>query len=1415
MYKIFLIILSLNLYLSADVMGQISDEKDGLPLIGASVYLEGNMNLESPWGASTDANGQYFIPNVPINNYKIIVKYIGYETFSKEINVDNIKRIENIMMTPSSLKAEETEVIGTAQKKDKLTGSPATKEVITSAQIEIQSSANLGSYLKGLKGVDYTASGMDSYSISVRGFNSSFSSRLLTLTDGRVANIPALRVVSYNTIPQSQDDIEKMEVILGPTTALYGANAHSGVVNIVSKSPASSEGFNLHFSGSNDARDLRKINGRFAKKINDHISFKLSASYLHAYEWEFISQDEWKNHQFAWIGSPDRTVDKKDNNPWNASFTLDNSETSDWETIKLILQNPVYGWNIANYWQDSNGDGIYQENEWIGPDDQQSSWDSKVKYTMIDGEMIIIGNGEANHGDLDGDGVAGEDWANGFDDDGDGLIDEDYFEADGIDNDGDGLIDENIDDEYDLSYDAADNNGNGQIDEIWEYDHDGDGTSNWGSAMDSELKIIIFDGRRDSLINGQVNPWYTLDGSPSTDTHIRGDYIWDEDKFTILFDTFTQDYGNDGMPGDLHIDASGNGTFDAGEPPLFNGFNDFGLDGINYTFDEGEGDGVWQPGDSWVDSNNNGIVDSPTIDGYQLGNQSNYNDVWPLANGIFDNGETIIGDFGQDGIPNTNDPGEGDGILEPMDMNELDGNYDTGDGCFGCTGDITDEQFQTINDTNGDGISDFPDFEIDNRKVEARIDIDGVPFLGLDDLNLTFQSGYSWSKSQIVTGVGRYIVDGWEYTFNQFKANYNNWFFQTYVNRSFSGNTRGYLRGDRIQDLSQNRAYQLQNNFNLKPFDTKVIWGIDYFKTQPVTNGTILNDGPNGRDEDGDGEIDEFDEFDKVDANEFGVYFQTSSKLSKSYGEWTDKWELITAARLDHHDQLEEENGLELFGKKWQFGPKIGLMYNPNPKHSFRLTYGKAFNTPTTTSLFTNYYVQDYNIFNVYLRGNKDGTNYVRVDENTDISQPVYYDSNGEANYYGNYNFGENYIERIQDMPYFYLYDTFQGVPSDWIPLDTTNFLVYVPEPNGDGYIIKPDDLKEGERYVADIPSIKSEKINSFELGYKTMIANMIISVDYYINHYSDFFSPATYITPTVVYRYNSDGSEATTDDFTFAGFIPGNQNNSNPPYSTGWNGIDDDGDWDVWASAFGWDQDDKNGDGDPRDPGEWGFVDLETGQTYTPAQLGFNGQGLPWIYANAGDNQFGINYDLLDKVGIDEWSPQEGMGEYECDSYPCSSESVQGRATSPPEIILGVLNYGNVWTQGIDMAFTQIFSEKLFMNGNFSWYNTTNFYNELTKRNDPINAPKFKWNINLTMDHKIGMFSAGYRHVDKFVWQDGIWGGSIGPYDLIDVHYKYKIHKNLSASISCLNIFNHVHREIVGGAKMGRQIVMRFSTNF
>ena len=47
------------------------------------------------------------------------------------------------------------------------------------------------------------------------------------------------------------------------------------------------------------------------------------------------------------------------------------------------------------------------------------------------------------------------------------------------------------------------------------------------------------------------------------------------------------------------------------------------------------------------------------------------------------------------------------------------------------------------------------------------------------------------------------------------------------------------------------------------------------------------------------------------------------------------------------------------------------------------------------------------------------------------------------------------------------------------------------------------------------MPAIKSEKINSFEIGYKKMFDfGAIMSIDYYVNQYTDFFSPTTYHYP-------------------------------------------------------------------------------------------------------------------------------------------------------------------------------------------------------------------------------------------------------------------------------------------------------------
>ena len=260
---IYLIILTGGILLGKGsvISGNVTDSKTNKPLIGANVMLE-----NTTYGVATDADGYYRISDIPIGKYNLVILYIGYETVKKNITIKaDETHSYNFSLNPSAIQLQETIVTG-VKRKEKITEAPASVEIISTRDIRRETTSNIGSYLKGMKGVDYTASGVDNYAISIRGFNSSFSSRLLTLTDGRVANIPALRVINYSAIPQSTEDVENIEVVLGPSTALYGANAHSGVISITSKSPALSEGLILNLSGSNDDRDILKIDGRWAKK---------------------------------------------------------------------------------------------------------------------------------------------------------------------------------------------------------------------------------------------------------------------------------------------------------------------------------------------------------------------------------------------------------------------------------------------------------------------------------------------------------------------------------------------------------------------------------------------------------------------------------------------------------------------------------------------------------------------------------------------------------------------------------------------------------------------------------------------------------------------------------------------------------------------------------------------------------------------------------------------------------------------------------------------------------------------------------------------------------------------------------------------------------------------------------------------
>ena len=187
------------LFPSATITGKINDASSNEPLIGVNVILlETTIKVDlerlgktvtiqtnTNYGASTDIEGEFIIKNIPFGEYTLKAMYIGYENKETPISIsEDINYKYNITLDISEIALEETKVTAIYEREEKKTDAPAKIETVTSKDIEQASTSNLGGYLQGLKGVDFTASGVNNYSLSIRGFNSSFSTRLLMLTDG-------------------------------------------------------------------------------------------------------------------------------------------------------------------------------------------------------------------------------------------------------------------------------------------------------------------------------------------------------------------------------------------------------------------------------------------------------------------------------------------------------------------------------------------------------------------------------------------------------------------------------------------------------------------------------------------------------------------------------------------------------------------------------------------------------------------------------------------------------------------------------------------------------------------------------------------------------------------------------------------------------------------------------------------------------------------------------------------------------------------------------------------------------------------------------------------------------------------------------------------------------------------------------
>ena len=269
----------LTLAQTGSLQGKIVARKTGKPLYKANIALTLISENQQIVGAHSAQNGSYEIKNLQPGVFRLTVSYIGYETFSIAkliLGAAEAKKL-NISLTEKILEMDPIVVSTPKQSIDRRAieklQSTASVTILDSVQIQSVQPMSPADHLLGLSGVDVVKTGISQSNVAIRGFNDLFSSSYLLLVDNRIGRVPSLRFNAYSFIPTSNEDIERIEIIRGPASSLYGPNSANGVLHIVTKSPFETKGttINVGFGERNtvvaDFRNAGRIGNKIAYKI--------------------------------------------------------------------------------------------------------------------------------------------------------------------------------------------------------------------------------------------------------------------------------------------------------------------------------------------------------------------------------------------------------------------------------------------------------------------------------------------------------------------------------------------------------------------------------------------------------------------------------------------------------------------------------------------------------------------------------------------------------------------------------------------------------------------------------------------------------------------------------------------------------------------------------------------------------------------------------------------------------------------------------------------------------------------------------------------------------------------------------------------------------------------------------------------
>lgn len=178
-------------------------------------------------------------------------------------------------------------VVTASRVEQQLVNAPATVSVVTTDVIQSSPATNYAELLRSVPGMNITQTSARDFNITMRGATSTLSTSQLALLDGRSLYLDFFGFVAWDLLPVNPNELRQIEVIRGPASAVWGANALNGVINFISKTPRELHGDSVTISAGTFGRQvggdgegngsLFAINGTHARAVNDRWAYKISA----------------------------------------------------------------------------------------------------------------------------------------------------------------------------------------------------------------------------------------------------------------------------------------------------------------------------------------------------------------------------------------------------------------------------------------------------------------------------------------------------------------------------------------------------------------------------------------------------------------------------------------------------------------------------------------------------------------------------------------------------------------------------------------------------------------------------------------------------------------------------------------------------------------------------------------------------------------------------------------------------------------------------------------------------------------------------------------------------------------------------------------------------------------------------------